>query len=69
MKNIFKFLKAFVIVGVVTKLLPLVGVVMFLAKKTKGFQETEARHRGFINESLAKRLSREDPRLDLYVLF
>jgi len=34
---------------------------MWLAKQSKSFGEKEAKHRGFINKSLATRLARNDP--------
>lgn len=67
MENIFFFLRAFVIVGAIAKVLPLVHVVMWFAKQSKSFGEKEAKHRGFINESLNARLARKDPRIDLYM--
>jgi len=65
MENIFYFLRAFVIVGSLAKVLPFVHIIMWLAKQSKSFGEKEAKHRGFINESLAARLARNDTRTDL----
>lgn len=65
MENIFFFLRAFVIAGAIAKVLPFVHVIMWFAKQSKSFGEKEAKHRGFINESLATRLARDDPRTDL----
>jgi hypothetical protein len=65
MENIFYFIKAFVIAGSVAKVLPFVHIIMWLAKQSKSFGEKEAKHRGFINKSLAARLARDDPRTDL----
>jgi hypothetical protein len=65
MENIFYFLRAFVIAGSVAKMLPFVHVIMWFAKQSKSFGKKEAMHGGFINEKLAARLARQDPRLDL----
>lgn len=64
-KNIFYFLRAFVMVGSVAKVLPFVHIIMWLAKQSKSFGEKEAKHRGFINKCLAARPARNDPRTDL----
>ena len=66
MKNVFFFLKTFVIAGVISRMVPLVAVVMWLAKKSKSFSEAENLHRGYTNEKLARRLEKENPRNDLY---
>jgi hypothetical protein len=65
MENIFFFLRAFVIAGSIAKILPFVHVIMWFAKQSKSFGEREAMHRGFINDKLAARLARQDPRSDL----
>jgi hypothetical protein len=67
MENIFFFLKAFVMVGVVTRILPFMNIIFWLAKQTRSFGEKEALHRGFTNERLAKRLEMTDARTDLYI--
>lgn len=53
------------IAGSIAKILPFVHVIMWFAKRSKSFGEKEAMHRGFINDKLAARLARNDPRLDL----
>lgn len=68
MDNIFLFLKAFITTGVITRIIPFMDAIFWLAKHIPSFAEKEARHRGFINEKLAHRLQVSDPKPDLYIL-
>lgn len=67
MDNIFFFLKAFIITGVITRIIPFMDTIFWLVKHIPSFTEKEARHRGFINEKLAHRLQVSDPKPDLYI--
>lgn len=65
MANTFNFLKAFVIVGGLSKIWPIGPIILGLAKVIPGFKEKEALHRNFINDKLETRLAADEPVTDL----
>lgn len=65
MENIFHFLKAFIVVGILGRFQPLGWLILSIAKWAPGFKEKEKLHRGFISDRLKARLGRDVQTTDL----